>query len=158
MEFLSIIIISFAFIFLTLYMWRIRKRRIEVSAVVINIEEAKLEVPDLYQALIYYYPVIRYEYYIDNNKYTGEITKKDSRRYRVLDVDFYGAENLDDKFFWRSLKNGDVINIEVNRSNYNDSQLSIGEAITYKSETKMFLYVAILFFMMFIALIFIQLY
>ena len=155
MDLLSIVIIFLAFIFLFLYLWRIRKRSITVSSVIESVEEGRLEVLDRYRPLIFYFPIIQYEYCVKGEKYTGKTTKRDYRRYRVLIVDFYGIENTDDKYFWRSLKKGDTIDVEVNKWNYNDSWLSLGETDTNKSETKMFLAAGVLFFVLFLFLEFI---
>ena len=155
MDPLSITLLIFAFMFLSLYLWRIRKRSITVSSVVVSVKEGRLEVLDRFSPLIFYFPIIQYEYCLNGKKYTGKSTRKDSRRYRVQDVDFYGMENSDDKYFWRSLKKGDKVDIEVNKWNYNDSWLSLGETDTNKSETKMFLAAGVLFFLLFLFLEFV---
>ena len=152
MDLLSIVILSFSFIFTVLYLWRVRKRSFSTSSIVLSIEEGELQVLDQYGTPTFYYPIIQYKYEINNKKYTGNTARKDARRYRVQDVDFYGMENTDDKFFWRSLKKDDTIDIEVNKWNYNDSWLSLGETDTHKSETKMFLAAATLFLLIFIFL------
>ncbi len=154
MKLLAGVLLLFSILFLALYFSRLQRKGVGTIAHVLNIDEGTLEAPQQYHNIIYYYPLISYQYEIDGNRYYGSVTRRGARKYRVAHTDPYGFENHDSHFFWRQIKVGDKINVYYASKNNRNSWLAHKTTKTYKSETRAFLVLGLVFLMAFIIMLY----
>lgn len=128
---------------LILFVYRIRAHSgEEVSAVIVEISEGELELMDRFTSFKYYYPIMRYQFDFRGETLTHEISKSDSRIYRVEEISAFGDVNPDEKFFWRQLSRGDSIQCLVVNKNKSHIVGKINKKI--KSENYVFLVLGVI--------------
>ena len=143
---INLVCLFFGFCFLILYFYRATlNSEIEVEAQVVESIEVKIEIPDRYFSYYYYYPEIEYRYSYKGIDYVGIIGKKESRQFRVSELDNYGAARKEEEYFWRKIKKGDAINIVVNENKPQISRIADYINKNFLSEKYVFLVLALAF-------------
>lgn len=132
-----VLIISLTLISIGVY--RLKKysaldKWIQSKAVISSIEEQHKEVAlSEYTTAKYFYPEICYAYSISNRNYESSSVCPNIENLWVCEVDNFGVETKDENMFWRSLKNGDVIDVFINPKQPEESVLIKAFSINYKS-------------------------
>lgn len=91
----------------------------------------------------YYYPILHLKYSEDGGETTTYIGEPQSRMYRVRE-----SENPEKDYFWRALKPGDSMDIEVSLKHPQKIRLPGKVAKDYESENKVFLVLAVGFLLL----------
>ena len=144
--FFQILLLVIGIIFLVLYVFRVLQlNKVEISAVITNIEEASEAVQDLYSPITYCYPCLRFEYEYDDKTYTGEIGKQDFRKFRIEKLSQWGDERPNQDFPWRTMVVGDQIRLVIDGRSPEKGVPVTLLCPKYRSETTVFIVVAILF-------------
>lgn len=124
---------------LLVFVWMRIRRKIEpaeiVSATLLNVSEEVDVVLMKYGKINYYYPVLSYEYVINGKKYIGDVGRRQSRAFRVPEIDMYGKKTDPDQFSWRQWSVGGSINVRVFLGRPWVSEPVIDGAAGYESET-----------------------
>ena len=142
------VFLSIFFGFISFY--RINQDRcpVEVNATIVNITEQKMSVLHRFYELTYYYPEIKFEYFFNETKHKGIINKKKARVYRVSELDDFGSRRLDNEYFWRSLKEGDICKIKVSNVNPKRFNFYNGQSKQYRSEKVVLIAISFLFLLL----------
>lgn len=145
MNILTFVLAVLCLIFLILFFLRYERRGTVLTARITKINESHIDSPQLYNSIRYYYPLITYEYDIEGEIYLGEVSKKQSRQYRVMEYDMFGSKHPSSQFFWRELEVGSEIEIIYENKNTHKSSLAYRKTTTYKSETRALFAIAMIF-------------
>jgi len=117
----------------------------KAEATIIKVSEHRDEQADWISPIIYFYPEITYKYSYLGEKYFGEVSKYNSKKYRVSEYTPVGNRRGDKDFFWRCLSNGDPIQVYVKQSNPSQSYLAGYESKAYASQNMVYLILSIVF-------------
>lgn len=76
---------------------------------IIDLEERQMWVPVRNYTLKYFYPIIKYEFSVNGNKYYKTINGRNL--YKKAEIGPWGDRRGEEEFFWRNLGEGDVVGV-----------------------------------------------
>jgi len=146
---MSLILVLFGLSVLFFVPYYVRFRRVfyklKLIGNIVSIKEGTKLVPQQYGNWKYYYPIIEYEYHYKDRLYKGKTKRLDIKRLMVSDVNNMGEPNNEELFYWRDKSIGDEISILIKEEEPNRSIIDLESNKTYKSESKGYLFLTILF-------------
>lgn len=120
---------------------------IKLEAVISSIKEKYKDVAlSEYTTVKYFYPVISYGYIINNHSYKSSSVSSNIENIWVCEVDNFGVKTKDENMFWRSLKNGDVIDVYINPNQPKEAVIVNAFSTNYKSHNLALIISGILIF------------
>ena len=88
-----------------------------VKAKILTIKEDWIEEKALYNSIKHYYPLIEYEYRVQDAVYRSDVVALDLKNIWVPEVDAWGTPITSDKKFWSNWKQGSEITVYVDTDN-----------------------------------------
>ena len=144
---LMLVLFGLSIIFFIPYYIRFKRRfyKINMTGKILSIKEGTKLIAQQYDNWVYFYPIIEYEYNYKDHSYKGKTKWSDTKRLMVSEVDNTGEPAEENLFFWRSKDIGDEIPIFIKEDLPHESIIGFESNSTYKSETKGYLFITILF-------------